>query len=134
MIADDREWTPPKESVRVLKKDVDACMSEWGKTLNHFSIDCRPAAHDEMTIARGIQQFGPDWVSLAIVGARKEERTADYNPAKFVSLRSFLSGERIERLKNLGAGAQAREEGPRLRRLELPKWIETPAGFMREET
>jgi len=101
----DEEWISPREAGKILKKDVIACLEEWARTLDHFGINRKPAIHDEITLARGIAQFGPEWVLLALTGARKEEKTENYDPARFVSLRSYLDPEKIERLVNQGAGA-----------------------------
>lgn len=121
------EWTPPREVGKVTKKDVQECLKEWGMTLAHFGIHRKPGLHDETTIGYAVGKYGAEWVRLALIGARKEEKSEGYDPARFVSLRTYLDPEKIERYVNQGSGASTPKQTKRdyLEPLyQAPDWMQ----------
>jgi hypothetical protein len=86
---------------------MDQCVSEWKATLEHFEIGRPYSERDEIELARGIQSFGAAWVVLALQGARKQKAGRNFDPKQFVSLRTYLHKDKIERLVNLGAGKES---------------------------
>jgi hypothetical protein len=91
------------------RPEVDLCLEEWKNTLTHFEINRPINQRDEIEIARAVQQYGSDWVKLALQGARKQVKGKTYDPKNFVSLRLYLHKDKIERLVNIGAGKESIE-------------------------
>lgn len=99
---------PPKPH-HVVAADVSECLNAWKETLEHFKIMRGVGERDQITIARAVQSFGSEWVKLALLGARKQTKSKNFDPAKFVSLSIYLHKDRIERLVNIGAGTESVE-------------------------
>jgi len=93
----------------VKSSDIEDCINQWKLTLKHFKIDRPLNERDELQIARAIQNYGKEWVILALIGATKQKANKNFDPAHFVSLKNYLSSDKIERLVNLGAGQQTPE-------------------------
>jgi len=93
-----------------LSQGVQKCIEEWKFTLTHFGVDRELKQFDEDRIARAVQRYGYEWVSLAFQGARKQQKSAKWDPSQFVSLTSYLDPNKIERLVNIGAGKEDASE------------------------
>lgn len=98
-----------KEKSAVQSEEIKNCVFEWQKTREHFGISRPNNQRDEVEIAKAISRFGFDWVTLALLGARKQTKGKTFDPAQFVSLSIYLHPSRIERLVNIGAGKEAAE-------------------------
>lgn len=89
------------------REEIDRCIQEWKRTLEHFEISRPIGERDQIEIARAVQSFGEEWVKLAFQGARKQQASKRFDPKLFVSLRIYLHKDRIERLVNIGAGKES---------------------------
>jgi hypothetical protein len=92
---------------KLTRADVDACMNEWKATLTHFQINRPLGERDQVSIMRGVQTYGADWVKFALIGARKQEASNSFDPKNYVSLANYLHKDKIERLVNIGSGKES---------------------------
>lgn len=91
-----------REREEVSKIDLDSCIEEWGKTLFYHKIQKDPK-FDELNIARLIQSHGVEKTYLALLGARFEEKSQDYDPSKHVNILRLFTPKVFETFVNLGA-------------------------------
>lgn len=85
------------------KKEYEECEKAWKETLIKFGVDRPILPFEKVTIARMIKQY--DWKSVlyALTGARFEEKTQSFDPAKYVSLTRVSQPHLFERFINLAA-------------------------------
>lgn len=102
---------PDRKTIAALvtSEDVRECLDEWKTTLDHFGKVRPLGMPDEIGIAAAVRRFGPEWVKLALQGARMQKSGPRFDPKQFVSLAIYLHPTRIERLVNIGCGKESAE-------------------------
>jgi hypothetical protein len=106
-LSKNKENTPPPTAGGV--QGLTECIGEHEATLKHFGISKTALLADHGSIARAIQRFGFERVRAALVGARFEEKTERFNPAKHYSLARILDHRKLEKFENLGFQAQPKK-------------------------
>lgn len=79
----------------------------WKETLQHYGIKREPFPGEDILLIRKADQVGDENVRLALVGARYEQRTENFDPAKNVRLNRILDPPKFD--KFVGLGIQARD-------------------------
>lgn len=104
--------TKPSQAVSgstVTKEEIEAGKEVWRETLKAFQVRKNLSPQDESQIARAIGEYGLEYTKLALLGARFEPKTENYDPRKYVSITRVLFGRNKqgiphhEKLSNLGA-------------------------------
>lgn len=102
---------PPVQPIT--KDGLERCKEAWRETLRHFKAGRTLLVTEEVTLGRAIQRWGAKAVELAIVGARHEPKTQEFDPGKNFSLSRILPvfdkaeirDKKFERFLNLGTQA-----------------------------
>jgi len=97
-----KERIEEEEYIQKQKFEIKEAIEEWGKTLTKYGMEKDPR-FDEATIASLIQTHGLEKTKLALVGARFESPSKNYNPAAHVSIRRLLRPDVFDLFVNLGA-------------------------------
>jgi hypothetical protein len=95
-----------REQKNLSSEEVE-CIEAWGKTLDRYGIE-KDARFDQTNILKLIDKYGLEQTKLALRGAGFEEKSADYDPAKHVSINRLLVNPKVfENFVNLGAQNKA---------------------------
>lgn len=80
------------------QQDVAKCKATWLATLSYLgSPRSKTMPSEEQLIARAIQQHGAEWVNLALLGARFEPATKDFNPKMYIDIARILLPDKMNR-------------------------------------
>lgn len=112
--SESKEKKEEKKAPDLLEKSqIEACGKTWLATLEHLGVKrSRITPVEEMDIARGIQQYGVEYVELVLFGSRLENKSDDFDPGKHASTRRSLfsknkQGEPFhQKFHSLGDGAR----------------------------
>lgn len=85
-----------------VRGDLETLLTEWKTTLNHFLIERDTLAGEDTQVLDALKKHGFDAVKLALIGARREQKTQSFDPSKHVKLYRYL-GPNFEKFVNLGA-------------------------------
>jgi hypothetical protein len=99
---------------------LERCIQEWKLTLKHFQSSRNLIANEEMTLLRKIKQSGYENVIHALIGARHEPKTENFDPAKCLDLQRVLGNQFM---KNVSRGVQVENKKKRSHDLrnKIPK-------------
>lgn len=84
---------------------IQTVTKAWLDTLKHFGVSRSLNQYEDVLIARAIQRHGVDSVVRAMIGARHEPKTDNFDPAQHVSLTRILGHKHFD--KNLNRGIRA---------------------------
>jgi hypothetical protein len=103
----DKDSLNPNTAKTVPKTSTDPkimadLISEWGQTMTHFKIAKDPI-FDEIAIAGLLARHGFEKTRLALIGARYEEPTSTFSPAKNLTVGRISKPNIFEKLVTLGA-------------------------------
>lgn len=96
------------ETNQNLGRETKQAIEEWGHTLKHFQITKDPR-RDEVPIARLIQKHGLESVTQAIIGAKYEHKSENFDPSKHVSIHRLSKPNIFDKLQNLGSKATTKD-------------------------
>ena len=91
-----------KERKKEVIQKPNELFDTLSETFRHFGIQKDPK-FDEVNLTRLIQANGMEKCRLAIVGARFEDKTDTFDPAKHFSIRRLMKADVFEKLVNLGS-------------------------------
>lgn len=91
------------------RNEIFDCVKIWGETLTVWGIPESAAKSDEMEIGRLIVSKGFKNTCYALLGARYEEKTNSFNPAKHPSISRFWKTSNFSTFVKLGMAAESQK-------------------------
>lgn len=117
------------------REQVNLCLEQWKDTLKHYGINIlNTPLNGDVLIARSIKANGYENTRLALLGAKFEAKTENFDPASCVNIKRVFKQDLFDKFVNLGLRHlnQSREEANRL--AERTANISTPSPVADQES